>query len=70
MLFHLQENREYDIPDQLDSPIGKRALIQLKKNKYNADHPTSSISVVQFLICEDLNGSFDSIGSLVCIYIP
>ena len=55
----LQEDREYDIPDQLDSPVGKLALIQLKRNKYNIDHPTSGISVVQYLLCENLADAFD-----------
>ena len=62
MLFR-SKNRQYDIPDEVEQVIGKRALIKLKKNQYNIDHPNSSISVVQFMMCDDLMGDFDQVAS-------
>lgn len=53
----------YDFPDEVEEVIGKRAIIKLKKNKYNMDHPRSSISVMQFMMCDDLLGDFDQVVS-------
>lgn len=59
----MQKNTLYDIPAEVDIPIGKRAIIKLRKNKYNVDHPNSSISVMQFMMCEDLLDDFEQVAS-------
>lgn len=50
--------REYDVPDELDSVLGKKVLLKLKRNEYNARHPSASISVVHYVLCEDLMDQF------------
>ncbi|KAI9084717.1 hypothetical protein K1719_033361 [Acacia pycnantha] len=49
---------EDDIPDDLDLPVGKNLLLKLKMNEFNKKHPTSSISVGQYTICEDFLNQF------------
>ncbi|KAI9108293.1 hypothetical protein K1719_020776 [Acacia pycnantha] len=54
----LVKEDEDDIADELDLPVGKNLLLKLKMNDFNKKHPTSSISVVQYTICEDLLDQF------------
>lgn len=61
----LQNHREYDFPDQCDSIVGKRMLLKLKRNEFNAKHTASSISVQQFSYCENLNDQFNEASSEV-----
>ncbi|XP_028782229.1 replication protein A 70 kDa DNA-binding subunit A-like isoform X2 [Neltuma alba] len=49
---------EYDFPDSLDELVGKRMILKLKLNDYNKRYPSSSISVLQYTICEDLIEQF------------
>ncbi|KAI9112501.1 hypothetical protein K1719_016424 [Acacia pycnantha] len=53
----LVKKDEDDIADELDLPVGKNLLLA-KMNDFNKKHPTSSISVVQYTICEDLLDQF------------
>ncbi|KAI9125335.1 hypothetical protein K1719_003951 [Acacia pycnantha] len=55
----LVKEDEDDFPDELDLPVGKNLLLKLKMNDFNKKHPTSSISVVQYTICEDLLDQFN-----------
>ncbi|XP_028753464.1 uncharacterized protein LOC114713054 [Neltuma alba] len=54
----IQEQREYDFLFELDELVGKRMILKLKLNDYNRKHPHSSISVVQYTLCEDLIEQF------------
>ncbi|KAI9126258.1 hypothetical protein K1719_002679 [Acacia pycnantha] len=54
----LVKEDEGDIADELDLPVGKNLLLKLKMNDFNKKHPISSISVVQYTICEDLLDQF------------
>ncbi|XP_028751228.1 uncharacterized protein LOC114711041 [Neltuma alba] len=53
-----QEDREYDFPYDLDEVVRRKMILKLKLNDYNKRHPHSSISVVQYTICEDLLPQF------------
>ncbi|KAI9108307.1 hypothetical protein K1719_020790 [Acacia pycnantha] len=58
-LFNPSITEDDNIPDELDVPVGKNVLLKLKMNDYNKKHPTSSISVSQYTICEDLLNQFN-----------
>lgn len=63
MAVFVQKNTPHDIPDEVEEVLGKRAILKLRKNKYNIDHPNSSISVMQYMICDDLLGDFEQVAS-------
>ncbi|KAI9127664.1 hypothetical protein K1719_000657 [Acacia pycnantha] len=60
----LVKEDEDDIADELDLPVGKNLLLKLKMNDFNKKHPTSSISVVQYTICEDLLDQFSEASTV------
>ncbi|XP_028757320.1 uncharacterized protein LOC114754709 [Neltuma alba] len=53
-----EDPEEVDFPKNLDNPVGKSMLLTLKLNDYNKRHPSSSISVMQYHLCEDLMDQF------------
>ncbi|KAK4260997.1 hypothetical protein QN277_004053 [Acacia crassicarpa] len=53
-----KDDDDDDIPKELDLPVGKNLLLKLKMNEFNKKYPTSSISVGQYTICEDLSNQF------------
>ena len=65
----MQEDREYDFPDELDSIVGKRMMLRLKLNEYNKKFPHASISVVSFMMCENLLDKFDEVDDQVLVII-
>ncbi|XP_028757285.1 uncharacterized protein LOC114716446 [Neltuma alba] len=48
----------YGIPKELENLIGKKMMLKMKLNDYNARHSSSSISVSSYTICEDLIEQF------------
>ena len=55
-----QDGDESEVLDHLDSAVGKRALLKMRRNDYNIRFPHSSISVSQFILCEDLMDQFQN----------
>ncbi|XP_028752889.1 uncharacterized protein LOC114724812 [Neltuma alba] len=53
-----KDPEEVDFPKNLDNPVGKNLLLIMKLNEYNKRHPGSSISVLQYQLCEDLMDQF------------
>lgn len=45
--------------DHLESIVGKKVIIKMKRNDYNIRYPHSSISGTQCLMCENLLEQFD-----------
>ncbi|KAK4275760.1 hypothetical protein QN277_018790 [Acacia crassicarpa] len=54
-----EQDDDDDFSNELDLPVGKNVLLKLKLNEYNKKYPTSSISVSQYTICEDLLSQFN-----------
>ena len=61
-----QEGRDYDFDDDLDLLVGKKIILKLKRNEYNKKYPSSSISMAQYTICEDLLEQFMKAFVKVC----
>ncbi|XP_028752916.1 uncharacterized protein LOC114712530 [Neltuma alba] len=61
LMLEKQEDRAYDFPNKLDDPVGVKVLLKLKLNEYNKKYPHSSISVLQYTICENLIEQFDDV---------
>ena len=55
-----QDGDESEVVDHLDSVVGKRTLLKMRRNDYNIRYPHSSISVTQFILCEDLMNQFQN----------
>lgn len=60
-----QEDRDYDFPDELDSIFGKKMVLRLKLNEYNKKFPNASISVISFMLRENLLEKFDEVADKV-----
>ena len=61
IIYMMQGDMCYDLPDELDDVVGKRMIITLKLNEYNKSHPNSySISVVSFSIYQNLVEKFNA----------
>ena len=56
----VQEDRDYDFPDELDNIIGKRMLLSLKLNDFNKRYPNASISVISYTLAHNLMEKFNS----------
>ena len=56
----VQEDRDYDFPDDLDKIIGKRMLLSLKLNDYNKKYPNASISVISYTLAQNLMEKFSN----------
>lgn len=61
-----QDGNQSDVLDILESVVSKRILIKTRRSDWNLQHPNSSVSVSQFIMCDDLMGQFDNaeLGSL------
>lgn len=57
--FIAQDNNEVVVLDALESVVRKRVLLKMRRNDYNIKFPHSSVSVSQFMMCEDLMDQFN-----------
>lgn len=55
----MQDEDDSKVLDVIEAVVGKRVLLKMKRNEYNIRYPNSSISVTNFVICEDLMEQFD-----------
>ena len=46
----------------------EKKVIRLKLNKYNKKFPNASISVISFMVCENLLDKFDEVADKVFEY--
>lgn len=63
--FVVTQEKSYELPQELDIPVGMQMLIVSKRNYFNMKYPSSSISVVQYTICEDLIEKFNEVSKQV-----
>lgn len=59
ILFYQQDGDQTDVLDILESVVSKRILVKMRRSAWNLKYPNSSVSVSQFVKCDDLMGQFD-----------
>ncbi|KAI9125923.1 hypothetical protein K1719_003341 [Acacia pycnantha] len=55
----------YAFPREVDNLIDKKMLLKMKLNKYNKDHPNSSVSDATYIEATDLIDAFDAAATEV-----
>ncbi|KAI9114410.1 hypothetical protein K1719_014638 [Acacia pycnantha] len=60
-----EEALRYEFPSEIDSLIGKKMILKMKLNKYNKEHPNSSVSVTTYADCANLIDDFNEAASQV-----
>lgn len=48
-----QRKKRNCFPKEVEKPVGKTMLLKLKLNSYNQGHPSSGVSVSQYIECEE-----------------
>ncbi|KAI9125288.1 hypothetical protein K1719_003904 [Acacia pycnantha] len=61
----LEEALRYEFPSEIESLIGKKMILKMKLNKYNKEHPNSSVSVSTYADCANLIDDFNEAASQV-----
>lgn len=59
MYFCIQDKDDAKVLDVIESVVGTRVLLKMRRNDYNIRYPNSSVSVTHFVACEDLMDQFD-----------
>ncbi|KAI9075005.1 hypothetical protein K1719_043055 [Acacia pycnantha] len=55
----------FAFPKEVEQLVERNILLKIKLNRYNNDHPNSSVSVATYVECADLNDDFNEVASVV-----
>ncbi|KAI9083802.1 hypothetical protein K1719_034270 [Acacia pycnantha] len=60
----------FTFPKEMEQFVERKILLKIELNRYNNDHPNSSVSVATYVECVDLNDDFNEVASVVQVGGP